>query len=131
MTLHDANILHFSQWWKRSVRAGHAYAEGASLHGAAPEYHWVAESRRTFIWGALIPLFILLLFLVKPVLGLISILIYPLQILRLTVKNSLPFPMALLHATFLTLGKLPEQIGQFKFFWNRVRNNQNKIIEYK
>ena len=31
MTLHDAAMTRLSQWWKRSMRGGHAYAEGASL----------------------------------------------------------------------------------------------------
>jgi hypothetical protein len=33
MTLHDAAITRFSQWWKRSLRSGHAYAQGYFLHG--------------------------------------------------------------------------------------------------
>ena len=32
MTLHDAALLRFGQWWRRSVRAGHAFAEGAPHH---------------------------------------------------------------------------------------------------
>ena len=39
MTSHDAQISRLSQWWKRTMRAGHAFAEGAALHGAAPERH--------------------------------------------------------------------------------------------
>lgn len=39
MTRHDAQITHFSQWWQRSIRARHAYGEGAWLHGAPPERH--------------------------------------------------------------------------------------------
>ena len=31
MALHDAAITRFSQWWRRHVRSGYAYAEGASL----------------------------------------------------------------------------------------------------
>ena len=34
MTLHDAAMTRFSQWWIRTRRAGHAFAEGAWLHGA-------------------------------------------------------------------------------------------------
>ena len=48
MTLHDAGLRHFGQWWRRTVRAGHAFAEGAALHGPA---HWGAEVRRAMIWG--------------------------------------------------------------------------------
>ncbi|MGC5198866.1 glycosyltransferase family 2 protein, partial [Aphanothece microscopica RSMan92] len=44
MTLHDAAILRPGQWWRRTRRAGHAFAEGAHLHGAGPERHWVAET---------------------------------------------------------------------------------------
>ncbi len=33
MTLHDAAMHHFDQWWTRAVRSGHAYAEGMALHG--------------------------------------------------------------------------------------------------
>ena len=56
MTLHDAQIMHLKQWWKRSVRNGHAYAEGAWLHGKPPEKHWVKESRRIWFWGLILPL---------------------------------------------------------------------------
>ena len=31
MTRHDIALHSFAQWWKRSVRSGHAYAEGAAL----------------------------------------------------------------------------------------------------
>ena len=59
MMLHDANMMHFNQWWKRCKRWGYAFAEGSYLHGGAPEFHWVAESRRALNWGALLPAFIL------------------------------------------------------------------------
>ena len=45
MTLHDAAMTRFVQWWKRSVRAGHAFAEGAAKHGRPPERHWAREAR--------------------------------------------------------------------------------------
>ena len=37
MTLHDATMTRFGQWWRRTLRGGYAFAEGASLHGAAPD----------------------------------------------------------------------------------------------
>lgn len=55
MTLHDAAMTRVAQWWRRTRRAGHAFAEGAHLHGAGPERHWVAETRRALIWGAGLP----------------------------------------------------------------------------
>ena len=56
MTLHDAGITTFSQWWRRSVRCGYAFAQGAHLHGSSPERHFVWESRRARMWGIWIPI---------------------------------------------------------------------------
>ena len=56
MGLHDAAMTRFSQWWRRSLRSGYAFAQGAYLHGARPERHWVWESRRAWLWGIWVPL---------------------------------------------------------------------------
>ena len=55
MTIHDAAMTRFGQWWKRSVRAGHAYAEGAARHGRGAEHHWVRETRSNWFWGVGVP----------------------------------------------------------------------------
>ena len=39
MTIHDAAITRFGQWWKRQVRCGYAYGLGATMYGAPPECH--------------------------------------------------------------------------------------------
>ncbi len=39
MVLHDAAMTRFAQWWRRTTRSGHAFAEGAWLHGLQPERH--------------------------------------------------------------------------------------------
>jgi glycosyltransferase involved in cell wall biosynthesis len=61
MGTHDAGMTHFSEWWRRAVRAGHAFAVGASLHGKSPERHWVKEVRSNWAWGALLPSVMILL----------------------------------------------------------------------
>jgi GT2 family glycosyltransferase len=131
MMLHDADMTQFNQWWKRTVRAGYAFAEGASLHGAAPEYHWVAESKRAWVWGFIIPLLIIFICFIKPTLGLLLLLIYPLQMLRLTLRSKLTLRKACLQAFFLTIGKFAEFIGQVKFLLNRHGKKQSQLIEYK
>src|SRR5690606_27429978 len=60
MTWHDAAITRFGQWWRRTRRAGHAFAEGAALHGGGPQRHWVAETRRALVWGLGVPVAALL-----------------------------------------------------------------------
>ncbi len=131
MTLHDAAMARFSQWWKRTTRAGHAFAEGTYLHGAPPERHWVSESRRAWIWGLGIPVFALLLGLINLKWGLLCLLIYPIQVIRLERRNSAQGRNSWIIAFFLILGKFPEMLGQIKFFQRLYSGKQGRLIEYK
>lgn len=130
MTLHDAAMTRFGQWWRRTKRAGHAFAEGAYLHGDTPERHWVAESRRAWIWGLGIPSIALVLGLISPW-GTLVLLIYPLQIVRLARRNHSQGKSPWIMAFFLVLGKFPEMIGQIKFLWQLYSGKQARLIEYK
>ena len=129
MMLHDANITSFFQWWKRTTRAGYAYAEGALLHGAAPEFHWVAESRRAWIWGFILPVLIFIMCFLNLKLCSLMILLYPLQVTRLALRSNKPKNWQ--KAFFLVLGKFAEMIGQFKFFKQKYFNEEIHLIEYK
>lgn len=131
MTLHDAAIFKFSQWWKRTTRAGYAYAEGSRLHGDAPEYHWVKESRRAWIWGGIIPLLGLLMLVVKPWWSLGILMLLVIQFLRLASQNRSKKIFAFTYAFFLMLGKVAEMIGQLKYQWHRWFNLKSTLIEYK
>ncbi|OQW68032.1 MAG: glycosyl transferase [Proteobacteria bacterium ST_bin12] len=131
MTLHDAGMTKFSQWWKRAVRAGYAFAEGAYLYGSAPEYHWVAESKRSWVWGFVIPLIVLFMLVIHPLAGCILLLIYPLQILRLTFKSKQKNKEAFLESIFMIIGKFAEAMGQIKFWCNLYFKQKSSIIEYK
>ncbi|WP_083545458.1 glycosyltransferase family 2 protein [Sulfitobacter alexandrii] len=122
MTWHDAAMTRFVQWWKRTRRAGHAFAEGAALHGAPPERHWVAETRRALIWGAGMPLAIVLLALLVTPWALVLLLVYPLQVLRLSRRGGMT------RALFTVLGKFAEAQGALQFLLGRGRS---RIIEYK
>jgi GT2 family glycosyltransferase len=124
MTLHDAAMTRFSQWWKRSRRAGHAFAEGAALHGAGPERHWVPETRRAVLWGLGVPVAAVILGAVHP-LGLAVLLAWPLQVLRLAPRLGAD------AAVFTVLGKLPEAQGVLGYWWGRLWHKRAKLIEYK
>jgi GT2 family glycosyltransferase len=131
MAWHDAAMTRFSQWWWRAVRAGYAFAEGAYLHGAPPERHFVWESRRAWLWGIWLPLVCILTGLVFGPCGWSAFLIYPLQILRLIVRNSGPPRQRAILAIFQILARFPEGIGQIKFLRDRLLGRQNAIIEHK
>ena len=124
MTLHDAAMTRIGQWWKRTRRGGHAFAEGAAMHGAPPERHWVGETRRALLWGAVLPLVALLGLVVTPWAALI-LLAYPLQVLRLSRK------LGWERSFYLVLGKFPEAQGALEFYLNRLRKRRAGLIEYK
>ena len=130
MTLHDANMSQFSEWWKRNVRSGYAFALGAHMHGKKPEQHWVSEVRRGQIWGAYIPLLIVFTSIIEPIF-IAAFILYPLQVARIAINNSANIDNNWLYAFYLTLGKFPEAQGQLKLYANRLLKTQSRIIEYK
>lgn len=133
MTLHDAAMTRWHQWWQRNMRAGHAYAEGAKLHGAGPERHKVAETRRAILWGAAWPSLLLLAAPVLPSIGVAGLMAYPLQMLRLGLRfrsqRNNPIPWR--YSALLVLARFPECAGALRFYWRRWSRQPSKIIEYK
>lgn len=131
MTLHDAAITRLSQWWRRTLRSGYAFAQGAWLHGAAPERLWVWESFRAWFWGVGLPLACLGAGLVLGPWGWMTWLVYPLQIVRQAGHNPGQVRERLILATFQLLARFPESWGQMRFVWDRLGGRNSRIIEYK
>lgn len=131
MTLHDAAIINFKQWWIRVTRSGYAFALGAYLHRASDERHWVWESRRAWIWSVWLPLACLAIGLTFAPWGWASWLIYPLQVLRQTIRNTGTLSERATLALFQTLARFPEGIGQLTFMRDRMFGSRARLIEYK
>jgi len=126
MTLHDAAMTRFGQWWQRARRAGHAYAQGAAMHGRPPERHKVRETGRALVWGLALPLAALSGAVLLSPWALALLLVYPLQIARLIRKGYAPY-----RALFLTLAKLPEAQGVLTYLGRRLTGAEARLIEYK
>ena len=131
MTLHDAAMTRFGQWWARTSRSGYAFAHGAYLHGTSPERHCVWESRRAWIWGVWLPLGCLAAGLTFGPWGWATWLIYPLQILRQTARNSGPLSRRATLALYQVLGRFPEALGEIRFMRDRLLGRRAQLIEYK
>tara|TARA_R110000787_G_scaffold104094_1_gene210818 strand:+ start:2176 stop:3186 length:1011 start_codon:yes stop_codon:yes gene_type:complete len=133
MTMHDAAMTRFGQWWKRNVRAGHAYAESYALHGHESEKFRKKETRSIVVWAVLIPLVIILLTIIED--DFISLwLIYPLQIIRLAFqyKSKLDsFYLGLMYATSNVVSKWPQFTGIVAFLKNYAHGKKGNLIEYK
>ena len=119
MTWHDADMHRFGQWWRRSLRAGHAFAEGYARFSTPQSPHWRREVWRIRLWGWALPGAGLALGMVHP-LGFALWLAYPLQMVRLAPR------MGASRAFFTVLGKLPEGLGALRYHLGR-----GGLIEYR
>lgn len=133
MAVHDAEITHFSQWWKRVVRAGHAIGQRAHMSKLSGGSDMKKEIRSTWLWGLVLPVIILAGLL--PSKGLSALLLggYPLLYYKIfsyrrrvgdTTDN------ARLYAKYTLIGKFANMLGLIKFYLNRLMNRYH-IIEYK
>jgi glycosyltransferase involved in cell wall biosynthesis len=131
MTLHDAAMTRFGQWWMRCVRAGFAFAEGMRLHGAPPERHWVRESRSAWVWGGLVPLGVMLAMAAAGPGAAWAFAVYPLQVARLALRSAGTPRARWARAFFTVAGKFPELVGQLKSGLLRITRRRATLIEYK
>jgi len=130
MTLHDAAMTKVSQWFSRARRAGHAFAEGAALHGDPPERHWVAETRRAVFWGLVLPLTTIGASLIYPT-AFWLFLAYPAQVLRLAMRHGINRRFSWTLAFFQVLAKFPEALGVLDYRTARLSGRKRGLIEYK
>ena len=139
MGFHDARMTRFAQWWKRSRRCGHAYAEGATLHGKGSSRHNVKQLRSVLFWGIAVPVLSIacLLLAWKSPWFLFGAFMWPVGWLFLFVrvtnyrKSQGDEPRhAKLYAFFCILAKLPNGLGAVSYYWLRWTGKKSKIIEY-
>jgi glycosyltransferase involved in cell wall biosynthesis len=130
MALHDAAMTRFGQWWTRAVRSGYALAEGAALHGRLPERYNVRELRRGLLWGLGFPVAIGGISLLHPA-GALLALGYPLQIVRLAVRDGVRSRSAWWQALFSVLARFAEVRGAIKFWLDRRLHRPATLFEYK
>jgi GT2 family glycosyltransferase len=133
MTHHDAAITRFSQWWRRTVRCGHAYAQGYDLHRSDGEGYCLRLSIKSWIWALVIPVMVLVLTLTGGPLFLLLLGFYPLQFIKITrdVNQRLKSgKLSAIYAIFTVLAKWPQLIGQMLFVKRKLMGKKPSIIEY-
>jgi GT2 family glycosyltransferase len=131
MALHDGEMLHFSQWWKRAKRTGYAFLEGMRMHGAPPELHYRREVSSVCIWSLVLPTLIIVATVTLSPMFLWALLLYPLQVTRIALHGKRDMRTNWLYALFVMLGKLPELVGCLSYLRNRARGRHRALIEYK
>jgi len=134
MAQHDMRMSHWQQWWRRAVRTGYGYAEGAWRYGRAPERLWVHESLSTGFWGLVLPVLAWAAAWPTRGLSLLSLLGYPALMLRLVPRQrrrGYSYADSLLYALSCVLAKFPQLVGQMRFLHGLVRRRPSRLIKYK
>jgi glycosyltransferase involved in cell wall biosynthesis len=142
MTVHDANILSFASWWKRTRRAGFAYAEHVRRHGSNSNPQWRRSLVSIVFWGMVLPASSLLIasaialfrpLMAAPLLGAL-LMIYAIQCLRIAsrkYKSENDWRFAGAYGGLLIVGKFAEASGALKCWLSTLQRRQQTLIEYK
>ena len=141
MTLHDADMHRFDQWWRRTKRGGHACAEGADLQGRTIVQHNVRALRSTLAWGLALPLATLVAAALAGLWGgagwvalvfAAFIGLHGLQTWRVARGESGRGDEPShdwLYAASCVAGKFPQALGALQYW--RTRGRERTLIEYK
>jgi len=130
MTHHDANMHHFSEWWRRAVRAGHGFEQVNHLH---PD-HFARERKRMWLYGAVLPVLGLLGGLLFWPLLAVVLALYAFSYIRSVqglMRSGMALGQAAHHGVYLFLSKFPNTIGAITYRRRARKGADMEIIEYK
>jgi len=137
MTQHDLGIQSFSAYWRRAVRAGHAYAEVAHRYRDSSDPIWRAESRRNLQKGLFLlssPALLAVAYAVSPGLAFGLAIAAAMVIARTAHRcrwKSSDRTSRWLYAIHSHLQQIPILIGQLAWRLNRWKGQRSRLIEYK
>ena len=139
MTLHDLAMYNLSQYWRRSVRTGYAYAEISSKYAKTSDPLWSAESRSNLIrgifwwWGPILS--IVFSFLVHSVAPVALFLIVAFILIARTAARSMgkvrSTKLLIAYSLHSHLQQIPILFGQIRYQRQRKSGRNAAIIEYK
>lgn len=142
MTLHDAAITRFSQWWSRAVRTGHTIAERLVMLGPRTGRTFLRRGASALFWSVAVPVLALAAIL-APFLGasaalrwiaaacVVAYAVLLTRVWRSRRQRGIASGPALEYAFFCILGKVPETEGIARYCVNRLRGRRTRLIEYK
>jgi GT2 family glycosyltransferase len=130
MTQHDAALRRFSQWWKRSVRSGYGCAQLWSLHKGRVSAALSRQLARTTLWSMLVPLALLL----SAAFGegwLLLLAAYPVQIVRMALRNRMQVSDPWAYAAIMTTSHFAGFQGLCQYGWHAATGRAPGQADYK
>jgi GT2 family glycosyltransferase len=127
MTIHDAAMHHFGQWWRRADRSGMGYAQAWQMtrhSGDGGLYR--RELARSLLWAGALPLAaVLAAVMLHPALLLVWPLLFTAQFLRMSLRGDSK------SALLSVLGKYAEFIGIARYIGRAMRGKTGGTLIYK
>lgn len=127
MTRHDADIRKFSQFWRRNIRAGYGYAQATAKHWKSSNNPGRVYCRRALTWSFVLPVLCLGMSVLQWPWGLLSWLIFPMQISRRALRGGLGWR----RATFELFHKFAEFEGMLKWLGDMLTRRRRDAVQYK
>ncbi len=139
MTGHDLAITRWQQYWRRSTRAGHAFAEVSDRFRKTEQPFWSAESKRNLNRAPVL--------LALPLVGLAAS-FYFRSIVPIAAVATFFVAIAtrsawkarwkshdavalMLYGIHSHLQQIPIFVGQLQYKWNRRTGKRSLLVEYK
>lgn len=137
MVGHELGMTQWRQYWRRSVRTGHAYAEISRRFADTDSPLWRAQSRGNIVRGAFLIALILMGVVsapltLSPACG--AIVLFALLVVRTAFKNrrkSGDGALLLLYGVHAHVQQIPILVGQIRYHLARRRGRRLGLVEYK
>ena len=142
MTLHDAAMTRWTQWWRRALRDGHVTAEFLGRYGPSREHGRLRRALSALAWAVGLPLAGALALVwalrdpgPRPAVAVLAVpLLYVLLGLRIARgrrRAGRSAADARAYAAACILGKWPHTAGMARYVWLRASGRSPRLIEYK
>lgn len=139
MVHHDLAMTRFSQYWRRALRTGYAYAQVSERIRPVDSPVWYRQARRNRAQGAaMLATIVGALILAVAIRSFVPLLILIAIAAALSVRTAVrsrwknaPLPTRLLHGLHSHLVQIPLLFGQFRYQLDRFSGRNRELIEYK
>jgi hypothetical protein len=138
MTGHDLQMTHWSQYWRRAIRAGHAYAEVSERFRNSHDPFWGKDRRRNIIRGS----FWIVTFASSAItavwLGFAPLALWAVLLVLQTLRSAWKARwkggkcwVLLLYGLHSHVQQVPILLGQIQYELDKRRGKARRLIEYK
>lgn len=130
MTLHDAALRRFSQWWRRAVRSGYGCAQLFDVQRGRVASGFTRQLVNSAVWTLLGP-FALLAAVFVSKWFLVLLLAYPVQIVRIAVRARPRVSNPWAYAAVMTAGHFAGFEGACQYVWHATTGRIPRQADYK